>query len=105
MTRKTKSGRLLLVLCSIALTLSFQACRSDPEEIPVPIELPSAPLPPTLVEVRWQDRLEGLWLSPDEYRNLEVNIVRMGAYEDALVAYIELLRSIYGARETAGQNR
>jgi len=66
--------------------------------------LPAEPASPELLAVRWEAKAAGLWLAPDEYRKLEINIVRMRSYEAALREYIVLIRRTQNGTGTRREN-
>lgn len=73
----------------IGLITSFNGCKTVPE--PAPEVLNPAiqrPAAPALSKLTFIDKDGGLWLSYDEYRKLEGNIIAMKAYSEKLEAVI-----------------
>ena len=76
----------MLILC-IAL-IGFFSCKSAPQPIPadeakavIAVLAPPFPAPPVMEPVRFEDAGDGgLWLSYNDYRALERNIIAMREY-------------------------
>ena len=87
----------------VVLTLSFLACATS-QRVNSSLEreiydAAVVPSPPELLPVEFVDtaktepRTDGLWLSYEDYRNLEINILRMRAYQEDLREIIRMYRS------------
>ena len=84
--RKNLPGLTMLILC--IAPISFFSCRSVPQPTPADeakaitaILSPPLPVPPVMEPVRFEDRGDGgLWLSYNDYRALERNIIAMREY-------------------------
>ncbi|MEM9423259.1 MAG: hypothetical protein AAF975_00545 [Spirochaetota bacterium] len=60
---------------------------------------PPLPTEPQLLAVRFEDREGGLYLSHDNYRKLEKNIVRLRSYAEELKAQIEYYRRLLRTKQ------
>jgi hypothetical protein len=81
----------------IALTIFLSNCKSAPiadadvNAVLAAITLP-LPVPPETEPVHFEDRDEGLWLSYNDYRALERNIIAMREYAGKLEIIILFYR-------------
>ena len=101
--RKTLPGLTTLILF-IALT-GFFSCKTAPEPTPTPaavaqaaiaILAPPLPATPEMEPVRFEDRGDGgLWLSYNDYRALERNVIAMREYSARLEIIIKFYREEY----------
>jgi hypothetical protein len=81
--------RLLTAILLAALTASLSSCKSTqitPAEIQATLEAiaPPMPAPPEMEPVHFEDRDGGLWLSYNDYRALERNVIAMREYAERL---------------------
>jgi hypothetical protein len=87
-------GRILPGLC-VALTIFLVDCKTspivEPATEPSILETIAPPMPPTpLIEpVNFADKDEGLWLSYNDYRSLERNIISLREYAARLEVIID----------------
>lgn len=83
----------LTAICCIALTIFLAGCRTASPVTAEVIRL-DPPLPPAPVTepVAFEDKDGGLWLSYDNYRALERNIIAMREYLERLEIVIEFYR-------------
>jgi hypothetical protein len=87
-------GRILPGLC-VALTIFLVDCKTSPVAEPATepsiLETIAPPLPPApLIEpVEFADKDGGLWLSYNDYRSLERNIIALREYAARLEVIIE----------------
>ena len=95
MNGKNWRRRLILSLL-IGLTVCLAACRTSPKieaapEPPSILETIAPPVPPApLMElVEFLSREGGLWLSDDNYRRLERNVIALREYAKQLEIIIE----------------
>jgi len=88
---KSLTGLLTLVLLT-ALTV-FSCKTTEPVNLRETLDLIKPPVPeaPALEPVKFEDRDEGLWLSYDEYRSLERNIIALREY----AARLEIIIGFY----------
>ena len=90
-----------MLILSIALTIF--SCKSAPETTPaeeaqaiVAAIAPPMPAAPVMEPVRFEDREDGgLWLSYNDYRALERNIIAMREYMSRLEIIIRFYREEY----------
>jgi hypothetical protein len=81
-----------------ALTLFSAGCATSQAAATAEIDsaidalAPETPPPPVLEAVAFEDRDGGLWLSYENYRALERNIIAMREYEARMVLVIEYYR-------------
>ena len=99
--KKKSSGKLLILLLLIGLIVFTQGCRTipetDDESLIIPYQLPE---PEPEKRVYFEDTGKGFFLSYDDYRALEENIINQRGYVKILqeaVSYYE--EGIYGKRE------
>jgi len=87
--RNGKAFWKLLIPVLLAALISSFSCRSAPsteidtEEI-LAVMKPPVPAAPVMEAVRFEDRDNGLWLSYNDYRALERNVIAMREYAAAL---------------------
>jgi hypothetical protein len=88
---------MIKTLC-IGLTVFLAGCAANPEtrELKQALEglAPDAPEEPVLEAVEFQDRDGGLWLSYNDYRALERNIIAMREYAARLALVIDFYRGV-----------
>lgn len=94
----------MILILSVALTLFFQGCVTGETTTPADqlqvYDSLALPTEPYLLPVEFVDTARntppgyGLWLSYDDYRNLETNILRMRAYQMDLLDIIKLYRHV-----------
>lgn len=90
--------KLLTPVLLIALTVCSAGCAglraAEPARLEAAVDAlePEAPPAPVLEPVRFEDRDGGLWLSYNDYRALERNIIAMREYQARLLLIIEYYR-------------
>ena len=87
----------MLILC--IAPISFFSCRSVPQPTPADeakaitaILSPPLPVPPVMEPVHFEDWGDGLWLSYNDYRALERNVIAMREYAARLEIIIRFYR-------------
>ena len=81
--------RLLTAILLSALTLFLYNCKSTPVttadvEAVLAVLAPPMPVPPETEPVMFEDRDGGLWLSYNDYRALERNVIALREYASRL---------------------
>ena len=93
---KNLPGLLTAVLLA-GLIISSNSCKSA-QTAPADVEkalaaiAPLMPVPPEMEAVTFEDRDGGLWLSYNDYRALERNVIAMREYAERLVIVIRFYR-------------
>ena len=97
MKRKNWQARLILALLSVLII--FSGCKTAPASTPgaeaqaaLAVLVPPLPVTPVMEPVRFEDRDSGLWLSYDNYRALERNVIAMREYISRLEIIINFYR-------------
>jgi len=91
----------MLILC-IALT-GFFSCKTAPKPTPaaeaqavIAVLAPPIPVEPVMEPVRFEDRGDGgLWLSYNDYRALERNVIAMREYSARLEIIVRFFKEEY----------
>lgn len=84
----------MTVILLTVLMISLSDCKTT-SDVPVDIEdilkttVPPVPDQPEMLPVHFIDREGGLWLSYDDYRNLEKNIIKMREYSRKLEIIVD----------------
>ena len=86
----------MLIWCIVLIICS--ACRTTDTGIPNPEAVrdlaPLMPPEPVMEQVRFVDRDGGLWLSYEQYRALERNVIALREYAQRLVIIIEFYQEV-----------
>jgi hypothetical protein len=74
-------------------------CRTT-NRIPEPVIVIEPPLPPVpmMEQVQFADKDGGLWLSYEQYRALERNVIALREYADRLLLLIEFYQEVQNER-------
>lgn len=75
----------------LALTLFSLSCQTPPPLDPESLPAPPPPNPAVLQRVEFVSIENGLLLTPEEYRKLELNIIEMRRY----IAELEIVLALY----------
>lgn len=93
--------RLLIPILLIALTVFLSSCKTTHKEYLASIQdwaeamnalAPPLPVAPEMEPVQFEDRDGGLWLSYNDYRALERNIIALREYSRRLEVIIWFYR-------------
>ena len=95
--------RRLIMLTSLTALIICSTCKSAPEPTPaaeahaiVAAIAPALPPVPAMEPVRFEDRGDGgLWLSYNDYRALERNVIALREYSARLEIIIKFYREEY----------
>ena len=89
---------LLIVLTVFSVTCRTTEYEDISGEITETLEraVPPVPSPPAMLPVHFEEQDNGLWLSYDDYRNLEKNIISYRSHIDKLMIVIDF----YTEKET-----
>jgi hypothetical protein len=96
---RTWQRHLILIWC-IGLMLCSVGCKTiHPQSLPtakaLAVLVPPIPPEPAIEPVRFVDREGGLWLSYEQYRALERNIIALREYAQRLEIVIEFYEELY----------
>lgn len=87
--------RLMMLVWCIAL-MSFSCATTKNNSVTMPRLHPPIPAAPVMERVRFEDKADGLWLSYDQYRLLERNIIALQEYAAKLKTVVEFYREDAG---------
>ena len=88
--KRPKSTKPTTTILLVALTLFSLSCQTPPPE-PESLPAPPPPNPAVLQRVEFVSIENGLLLTPEEYRKLELNIIEMRRY----IAELEIVLALY----------
>ena len=88
--KRPNSTKPITAILLLVLTLFSLSCQTPPPE-PESLPAPPPPNPAVLQRVEFVSIENGLLLTPEEYRKLELNIIEMRRY----IAELEIVLALY----------